>query len=307
MSASPRTSLEQWRCLVAVVDEGGYAQAAEALHKSQSAVTYAVQKLESALAVEAFEIRGRKAVLTSTGHLLYQRAKALLDEAGALERAARTLAAGWEAEITLVVEIVFPTWLLLRCLERFCQDAPHTRIELIESVLGGTPEALLEGRADLAITPRVPVGFLGDPLMTVRFVPVAHPAHPLHALGRELTERDLRKHRHILVRDSGAQRDKAVRSLEAEQRWTVSNMPTSIGAVCRGYGFAWLPEEKIRGELAQGQLKILPLRAGRERLLPLYLVIADRDAAGPGTLRLAEIVREQVAAECLAYESDRDA
>lgn len=307
MSASPRTSLEQWRCLVAVVDEGGYAQAAEALHKSQSAVTYAVQKLESALAVEAFEIRGRKAVLTSTGHLLYQRAKALLDEAGALERAARTLAAGWEAEITLVVEIVFPTWLLLRCLARFGQDAPHTRIELIESVLGGTPEALLEGRADLAITPRVPVGFLGDPLMTVRFVPVAHPAHPLHALGRELTERDLRKHRHILVRDSGAQRDKAVRSLEAEQRWTVSNMPTSIGAVCRGYGFAWLPEEKIRGELAQGQLKILPLRAGRERLLPLYLVIADRDAAGPGTQRLAEIIREQVAAECLAYESDRDA
>lgn len=307
MSASPRTSLEQWRCLVAVVDEGGYAQAAEALHKSQSAVTYAVQKLESALAVEAFEIRGRKAVLTSTGHLLYQRAKALLDEAGALERAARTLAAGWEAEITLVVEIVFPTWLLLRCLARFGQDAPHTRIELIESVLGGTPEALLEGRADLAITPRVPVGFLGDPLMTVRFVPVAHPAHPLHALERELTERDLRKHRHILVRDSGAQRDKAVRSLEAEQRWTVSNMPTSIGAVCRGYGFAWLPEEKIRGELAQGQLKILPLRAGRERLLPLYLVIADRDAAGPGTQRLAEIIREQVAAECLAYESDRDA
>lgn len=307
MSASPRTSLEQWRCLVAVVDEGGYAQAAEALHKSQSAVTYAVQKLESALAVEAFEIRGRKAVLTSTGHLLYQRAKALLDEAGALERAARTLAAGWEAEITLVVEIVFPTWLLLRCLARFGQDAPHTRIELIESVLGGTPEALLEGRADLAITPRIPVGFLGDPLMTVRFVPVAHPAHPLHALGRELTERDLRKHRHILVRDSGAQRDKAVRSLEAEQRWTVSNMPTSIGAVCRGYGFAWLPEEKIRGELAQGQLKILPLRAGRERLLPLYLVIADRDAAGPGTQRLAEIIREQVAAECLAYESDRDA
>jgi len=33
---------------LAVVDAGGYAQAAEVLHKSQSAVTYAVQKMEIA-------------------------------------------------------------------------------------------------------------------------------------------------------------------------------------------------------------------------------------------------------------------
>ncbi len=170
-------------------------------------------------------------------------------------------------------------------------------------MLGGTPEALLEGRADPAITPRVPPGFLGDPLTTVRFVPVAHPEHPLHRVGRVLNERDLRKHRHIVVRDTGAQRDKTARSLEAEQRWTVSNMPTSIGAVCRGYGFAWFPEDKIRSELAEGQLKILALHAARERPLPMYLVIADRHAAGPGTRRLAEIIREQVAAECLRPEN----
>jgi DNA-binding transcriptional LysR family regulator len=37
-----RTSLDQWSILAAVVDEGGFAQAAQALHKSQSAVSYAV-------------------------------------------------------------------------------------------------------------------------------------------------------------------------------------------------------------------------------------------------------------------------
>lgn len=293
MPEQARISLEQWRCLAAVVDEGGYAQAAGTLHKSQSAVSYAVQKLEDTLGVKAFEIRGRKAVLTATGQFLYRRARALLDEAGALERSARRLAAGWEAEITFVVEVLFPTWLLLECLDSFGKEAPYTHIELIESVLGGTPEALLEGRADLAVMPRVPTGFLGDPLMTVRFVPVAHPDHPLHALGREVTERDLRHHRQILVRDTGARRDKSSHSLHTQQRWTVSNMPTSIGAICRGYGFAWLPEEKIRAELKEGQLEVLPLRAGRERLIPLYLVIADRDGAGPGTLRLAEIIRDK--------------
>src|SRR5690242_5652478 len=99
--ATPHISLEQWRALIAVVDAGGYAQAAEALHKSQSAVTYAVQKLEALLDVKAFEIKGRKAVLTPTGQLLYRRALSLLDEAAGLEKSARSLAAGWEPEIHL--------------------------------------------------------------------------------------------------------------------------------------------------------------------------------------------------------------
>jgi hypothetical protein len=32
---------------------------------------------------------------------------------------------------------------------------------VIESVLGGTGEALLGGQADIAVTPHVPPGFLG--------------------------------------------------------------------------------------------------------------------------------------------------
>src|SRR6266536_2996704 len=166
--AAPHVSLEQWRALIAVGEAGGYAQAAETLHKSQSAVSYAVQKLESQLGVKAFEIRGRKAVLTQTGQLLYRRAHALLDDSAALERAARTLSAGWEAEIRIVAEILFPSWLLLQCLERFGIESPHTRIELVESVMGGTAEAILSGRTDIAISPQVPTGFLGDPLMRLR-------------------------------------------------------------------------------------------------------------------------------------------
>src|SRR5438270_722954 len=77
----PRITLDQWRALVAVVDKGGYAKAAAALHKSQSSVTYGVQQLESQLGVKAFKIAGRKAELTSTGELLYRRARYLLDEA----------------------------------------------------------------------------------------------------------------------------------------------------------------------------------------------------------------------------------
>jgi DNA-binding transcriptional LysR family regulator len=299
--STPRISLDQWRALVAVVDAGGYAQAAKALHKSQSAVTYAVQKLESQLDVKAFEIQGRKAILTGTGQLLYRRARALLEEAGGLERAARTLSAGWESEIRIAADIVFPTWLLLDCLSQFGSESPQTRIELIESVMSGTVEALVSGQADLAVCVTVPQGFAGDPLMRARFIPVAHPNHPLHELNRKLTLRDLAAHRHLLVRESGSRRDTRP-IIDVEQRWTLGHLATSIDAATRGYGFAWFPELRIRGELAAGTLKPLPMREGGERFAELYLVFADRDAAGPGTVRLAQIIREEVARSCAAEQ-----
>jgi DNA-binding transcriptional LysR family regulator len=86
--------------------------------------------------------------------------------------------------------------------------------------------------------------------------------------------------------------------VEARRRWTVTNMATSIGAVCRGYGFAWLPTDKIRAELAAGELAPLPLRGGRERIEQLYLIFADGESAGPGTRRLAEILKARVDLRC---------
>jgi DNA-binding transcriptional LysR family regulator len=297
MTLVPRVSLEQWRTLLAVVDAGGYAQAAEALHKSQSAVTYAVQKMESLLGVKIFEVIGRKAHLTPTGDVLYRRAKALLEEAGALEHAAGTLAAGWEPELKLAVEIIFPTWLLLESLARFAVQSAQTRIELYETVLSGTEEALMQRKVDLAIASTIPPGFAGDPLMTVRFIAAAHPDHPLHKLGRELTLQDLRKHRHLVIRDSGSQR-RGGTWLGAEQVWTMSQKATSIHAATLGLGFAWFPEDTVRRELDDGALAPLPLREGGERFATLYLIFADRDYAGPGALRLAEIIREHVGEEC---------
>src|ERR1051326_7590637 len=138
--SAPKISLEQWRALVSVVESGGYGQAAESLHKSQSTLTYAVQKMERLLGVKLFEIHGRKAALTKAGEVLYRRGRLLLEESSRLERAAGTLAAGWEAELRVAVEIIFPTWLLLKCFEKFGAEHPDTRIELHESVIGGTTE-----------------------------------------------------------------------------------------------------------------------------------------------------------------------
>jgi len=226
--------------------------------------------------------------------MLYRRALALIDEANDIEKAAHTLSAGWEAEIHIAAEILFPSRLLLACLNTFGQESPRTRVELIESVLGGTADALLKGEADLVISPQQPPGFLGELLMRIRLIAVAHANHPLHQFGRELSNRDLRAYRHLVVRDSGSKHDRRAVSVEVDQRWTVSQVATSIQAVSMGFGFAWLPEEHIREELKTGLLRPLPLREGGTLEVPLYMILANPDFVGPGVRRLTEIIRESV-------------
>jgi len=164
-------------------------------------------------------------------------------------------------------------------------------------VLGGTDEALAARRVDFAIASTLPQGFIGDVLMEVRTMCVAAPSHPLHHLGRPATLEDLRRYRHLVIRDSGVQRTRSAGFLN-EQRWTVSHKATSLHAVLLGYGYAWFPDDAIRGELERGALVPVPLREGAERQGPLYLIFADRDGAGPGALRLADIIRTTVKEEC---------
>ena len=90
----PRTSVEQWAVLAAVVDEGGFAQAAAALNRSQSAVSYAVARLQEALDVPLLAIEGRKAVLTAHGQVLLKRARSLIVDLGTLETAGAHAAPG---------------------------------------------------------------------------------------------------------------------------------------------------------------------------------------------------------------------
>ena len=159
-----RITLDQWATLVAVVESGGYAKAAEHLHKSQSTLTYAIQRLEELLGVKVFEIRGRKAVLTPTGELLYRRGKNVVEGATRLEQAAADLAQGWEPELRLAVEITFPTWLLLHCLELFGRERPEARIELLETVLGAQLGDELIGETARLAVPVEHTGFdLQDP------------------------------------------------------------------------------------------------------------------------------------------------
>ena len=293
---SAKISLDQWQALIAVVDEGGYASAAEALDKSQSAISYAVQKIETELGVRAFALEGRRARLTETGQMLYRQAKVLVEEANRIESAAIQLSQGWEPLVRVAADALFPQHCMLSALDAFAQHSPLTRVEYTETVLSGSDEALLRKEADVVIGGRVPPGFFGDTLMRVRFVAVAAADHPLNQAD-SLTHEDLRQHRQIVIRDSGSRRIDSG-WLGAEQRWTVSHPSTRIAAILRGLGFAWVPEAEIGDGLETGALKVLPLKEGVERLVDLHLIYADGQYAGQAARYLGERIREAAAVPC---------
>jgi DNA-binding transcriptional LysR family regulator len=276
----PAVTLDQWQTLIAVVDKGGYAAAAEVLNKSQSTVSYAIQKLESSLNIRAFSIDGRRAILTPAGKTLYQRAKVLLEEANQLETQAQQFSEGWEPELRIAMDTLFPEWVMLDVIDQFIQAHPLTRIELMETVLSGTDEALLKKEADIVIGGRIPPGFLGDPILLVNFCAVASPNHPLHQLNRPLNYQDLRLHRQLVVKDSGS-RDLDAGWLGAQHRLTLGHLRISIDAACKGLGYAWFPTLKIQHELDQGQLKPLNLDVGGKRDVQLNLIYSAGDYTGP--------------------------
>ncbi len=285
-----RTTLEQWRMLQAVVEHGGFAQAAAAVHKSQSSINHAVHKLQDRLDLPLLEVKGRKAELTEAGALMLRRAGQLLDQAAQLEDVAASLSVGTEAEIRTAVDEVYPQDYLAGALEAFSGAFPNTRVQLEETVLGGGPELLTAGEVDLLVAGTVPQGFIGSPILRAEFIAVAHRDHPLHQLGRDLSLQDLKQHRQIVLRDSsrGERRDSGW--LGAEQRWTVSHVATSADMIGRGMGFAWLPRTRVLAGIAYGDLRELPLGEASRRYTELYLVYADPEAAGPAVRHLGDLL-----------------
>ncbi len=293
---SPRITLDQWRALQAVVDAGGFAQAAARLHRTQSAVSHAVARLQTQLGLQVLRIEGRKAVLTEAGVAVLGRARALLRTATELEQFAHNLERGWEAEIRLVADAALHSALLMEALRRFQPISQGTRVQLQQVVMSGADEALEEGSADLVIGSRLPPQVLGDLLLEIDFVAVAHPEHALHQLGRSLTQADLVDQLQVVIRDSGVRSPRDSGWLAAE-RWTVTSIDNAVAAVQAGLGFSWLPRPQVQTLLDQGGLRLLPLEEGQVQRGQLYLMYGRPQQVGPATRLLAEQFR-RVAAEC---------
>ena len=262
-----KTTLEQWSLLEKVVELGSFARAAEETARSQSSVSYNLSLLQERLGVALLAPEGRRAVLTPAGELLLNQVKPLLKAFSYVETRAATLRNGVRTRLDLVVDNIFPRRRLFAILRQFQQMYPQTQVRLTE-VLENASSDIINNEADvMVLTRRQDITGLGEWLMNIDFVAVAHRDHPLFALNTPLNDEMLRPWPLIHIADNQPA------ASTAGESWTFSTIDAAIEAVMYQVGYGWLPEERIQTQLEQGVLKMLPLSHGTRRATPLHLIV----------------------------------
>src|SRR5690606_19458178 len=97
-------SLDQLAGFLAVVEEGSFSAAGRRLGRVQSAISYGIAQLESALGTQLFERGGHTPKLTDAGHRLAAEARLVLGQARELAECAAALRSGTEPELRVVVD-----------------------------------------------------------------------------------------------------------------------------------------------------------------------------------------------------------
>jgi DNA-binding transcriptional LysR family regulator len=132
-------------------------------------------------------------------------------------------------------------------------------LRFTHEVLGGTWEALLDGRADLVVgatnEPPSIGGLRWAELGVIEWVFAVSPHHPLARAKEPLAAESLVAHRGIVVADSS--RRVAARSygtLGGQPVLAVPSMHAKILAQRDGLGVGWLPARRVRSLLGRGEL-----------------------------------------------------
>lgn len=160
-------TLDQLRIFIAVAERQHITRAAEAVHRTQSAVSAAIAALEARHGVRLFDRIGRRIALTSSGRIFLEEAKALVAHGRAAEQALADLAGLKIGTLSLAASQTIGNYWLPPRLHRFAQTYPGVSIRL---TIGNT-----EGVAALAAAGDIDLGFVEgevrNPALAVR--PVA--------------------------------------------------------------------------------------------------------------------------------------
>jgi len=286
-------TLTQWQIFNAVIDHGGYLQAAEKLNRSHSSLHHAVQKLQDQLGVRLVTVEGKQVRLTPIGEVMRRRSQQLIEDAENIERIVKTARQGWETELTVAVEGIYPKDHLVTVLRQFHAKSQGTRLKIESVILNGAVEAIQDAAADIVISPIVPQGFIGTPLLRVPLSPLAGKDHPLVARGTPIETGELHRHLQIVISDrTRAPLPTTIGWLKSEQRWTVSGFYEARDILLSGIGFCWLPLHMFKEDLEKGDLCRLNTQDKLEILAPLDLVIPAPEKLGPAGKLLADLFRK---------------
>jgi DNA-binding transcriptional LysR family regulator len=267
-------TLEALRVIDAIDRKGSFGAAAEALFKVPSALSYTVQKLESDLGINLFDRTKQRAQLTAAGHLLLEQGRQLLQAATAIEEAVQQLESGWETQLHIAIDAILPLAPLLQQINAFNQLDKRVAITISEEVLGGTWDALIAGRCDLALgaSGDLPKGIFEYRLMgEVEFVFAVAREHPLCLHKGPVDTAAISAFPTIVMADSSlSSPGRSSGLLESRQIIRVANAAAKIQAQVLGVGVGFLPTHLIQDEIELGNLVVLDCSVPRPNI-PLYM------------------------------------
>jgi DNA-binding transcriptional LysR family regulator len=280
-------SLDQFAVFAMVVAEGSFAAAARRMNRAQSAITYAIQKLEEQSGVVLFDRSAYRAELTEAGRALLPRARRVLDDVDDFRLQAAGVKEGVEAELSLVVDSFVPD-LLPPALKDFKEAFPLVQLRLSVEFFQGTAAALQEGWADLALmaatTPQ-PGDLERIQCGEIELVAAAAPDHPLARFKRPFAPELLRDHLQLVLSSRAEVQDRRDYGVLAVKRWRVTDINLRHKLLLAGIGWCSMPRNLVEADLAAGRLvELKPLRwEGADRMPRFPLVIAHRrdKALGP--------------------------
>ncbi|MFJ4484454.1 LysR substrate-binding domain-containing protein [Streptomyces longwoodensis] len=245
-------SLAQLRAFAAVAEHLHFRDAAAAIGMSQPALSGSVSALEEALGVTLLERTTRKVLLSPAGERLAVRAKAVLDEVGALLEEAEAVRAPFTGALRLGVIPTVAPYLLPTVLHLVHDRYPHLDLQVHEEQTATLVDGLHSGRLDLLLL-AVPLGVPGVvelPLYDEDFVLVTPPGHRLG--GREGIPREALKELTLLLLDEGhCLRDQALDICreagreDAPVTTTAAGLSTLVQLVAGGLGCTLLPRTAL--------------------------------------------------------------
>ena len=270
-------TLDQLAALDAIEQTGSFAAAGKKLHKVPSAISYAVQTLETALNVSLFDRQRRRAVLTPAGQRVLKAARKLLKEAEVFDGVVTSLIAGWEPELHVVVDGALPMHRIIEAMKRFSDPDIPTRLRLEVAYQEGVIERFDRAKAHLGMV----LGFDGDgddddydcvALAPLELSLVAEANHPLVTCNDPQTVRA--NFAELVVRDSATVFDEKSKEsfMGSSNVVFLSDFHSKRNAILAGAGYGWIPTHFIEEDLNDKRLAFIKLTPNRWVYQPQIIV-----------------------------------
>lgn len=290
-------SLDQLRIFLAVEEEGSFGGAARRMNRAVSAISYGIAQMEAQLGVTLFDREGsRKPVLTDAGRGLLAEARAVADRSDALLAKTRSLHAGLESDVGLVVDVMVPGEATAQVLRRFREMFPTVALELQVEGLGAVAACLLDGQSQLAIGGPVigdHPGLERQVIGEVELVPVAAPEHPL--TERTIPPGASREHLQLILTDRSSLTQGREFSVLSPLSWRLGDLGAKHALLKEGIGWGNMPRPMVAGDLKRGALVELNLPEKPGANYELSALWRRDTRPGPATSWLIDTFRETLA------------